>query len=86
LYRLFATAEEQDALARRYREGGMGWGEAKEELFQAANRELTPIRTRFEDLMADPKRLDDILEQGAAKARPIAAATVARVRKATGID
>jgi tryptophanyl-tRNA synthetase len=86
LYRLFATAEEQAALARRYREGGMGWGEAKEELFRVANRELAPIRARFDELMADPKKLDDILEQGAAKARPIAAATVARVRKVAGID
>jgi tryptophanyl-tRNA synthetase len=86
LYKLFATPEEQEALAKRYREGGMGWGEAKEELFRVANRELGPIRDRFDELMADPKKLDDILEQGAAKARPIAAATVARIRRAAGID
>jgi tryptophanyl-tRNA synthetase len=86
LYKLFATPEEQEALAKRYREGGMGWGEAKEELFRVANRELGPIRDRFNELMANPKKLDDILEQGAAKARPIAAATVARVRRAAGID
>jgi tryptophanyl-tRNA synthetase len=86
LYKLFATAEEQAALAKRYREGGMGWGEAKEELFRVANRELTPIRTKFDELMADPKKLDTILEQGAEKARPIAAATVKRLRKAAGID
>jgi tryptophanyl-tRNA synthetase len=86
LYKLFTSAEEQEVLAKRYREGGMGWGEAKEELFRVANRELTPIRTRFDELMADPKKLDGILEQGAAKARHIAAATVARVRKAAGID
>jgi tryptophanyl-tRNA synthetase len=86
LYKLFATAEEQEALAKRYREGGMGWGEAKEELFRAANRELTPIRNKYDELMADPEKLDGILEQGAAKARPIAAATVARVRRAAGID
>jgi tryptophanyl-tRNA synthetase len=36
--------------------------------------------------MADPKKLDDILEQGAEKARPIASATVARVRRAAGLD
>jgi tryptophanyl-tRNA synthetase len=86
LYKLFATAEEQAALAERYRAGGMGWGEAKEALFAAANRELTPIRTKFDALMAEPEKLDAILERGAEKARPIARATVARLRKAAGID
>jgi tryptophanyl-tRNA synthetase len=86
LYKLFATAEEQTALAARYRAGGMGWGEAKEELFRVANRELGPMRKRFEELMADPKGLDAILAKGAERARPIAAATVKRFRKAAGID
>ncbi|MDR3341295.1 MAG: tryptophan--tRNA ligase [Treponema sp.] len=86
LYKLFASVEEQGALAHRYREGGMGWGEAKEELFRVVNRELTPLRNRFEAIMADPAKLDAILAQGAERARPIAAATVARFRKAAGID
>jgi len=86
LYKLFTNAEEQAALAARYRAGGMGWGEAKEELFRVANRELAPIRERYNTIMADIPALDKILEQGAAKARPIAAATVKRFRKAAGID
>jgi tryptophanyl-tRNA synthetase len=86
IYKLFATAEEQAALAARYRAGGMGWGEAKEELFRVANRELSPMRKRFEELMADPKGLDATLAKGAERARPIAAATVRRFRKAAGID
>jgi tryptophanyl-tRNA synthetase len=86
LYKLFADTEEQNALAGRYRAGGMGWGEAKEELFRAVNRCLAPMRERFDAIMADIPSLDKILEQGAQKARPIAAATVARFRKAAGID
>jgi tryptophanyl-tRNA synthetase len=86
LYKLFANAGEQAALAARYRAGGMGWGEAKEELFQAANRELSPLRERFNALIADPAGLDRILSRGAERARPIAAATVKRFRKAAGID
>jgi len=85
-YKLFATPEEQAALAARFRAGGMGWGEAKEELFRVANRELSPKRKIYDELMADPKRVDDILAKGAEKARPIAAATVKRFRKAAGID
>jgi len=86
LYKLFANSEEQKALAARYRSGGMGWGEAKEELFRVVNRELKPIRERYDAIMADLPALNKILEQGAAKARPIAAATVKRFRKAAGID
>jgi tryptophanyl-tRNA synthetase len=86
LYKLFAAAEEQQALAARYRAGGMGWGEAKEELFQVVNRELTPLREKFEAIMADIPALDAVLARGAEKARDIARATVARVRKAAGID
>ncbi|MDR2363807.1 MAG: tryptophan--tRNA ligase [Spirochaetaceae bacterium] len=86
LYKLFAAPEEQQALANRYRAGGMGWGEAKEELFRAANQCLTPLRQRFEEILADPAGLDRTLAQGAEKARAIAAGTVARLRKAAGID
>jgi tryptophanyl-tRNA synthetase len=86
LYKLFTSAEEQQALAGRYRAGGMGWGEAKEELFRVVNRELAPIRERFDAIMADLPALDKILAQGAEKARPIASATVGRFRKAAGID
>lgn len=86
LYKLFADDSEQAALAARYREGGMGWGEAKEELFRAANRCLTPIRQHYETIMADIPALDKILRQGAEKARPIAAATLSRFRKAAGVE
>jgi len=86
LYKLFASQDEQDALAARYRGGGMGWGEAKEELFRVVNREIAPVRERFGAIMADIPALDRILERGAEKARPIAAATVKRLRKAAGID
>ena len=86
LYKLFSSPSEQEALSARYRSGGMGWGEAKEALFSAMNRELTPLRERYNELIADPKGLDEILAKGAERARPIAAATVRRFRKAAGID
>ncbi|MCX7948735.1 MAG: tryptophan--tRNA ligase [Treponemataceae bacterium] len=86
LYKLFATAEEQAQLAQRYRAGGMGWGEAKEALFQVMNRELTPIRERYEAYMANPAELDRILAEGAEKARAIARQTIQRLRRAIGIE
>jgi tryptophanyl-tRNA synthetase len=86
LYKFFASPDEQEALAKRYREGGMGWGEAKEELFRVINRELAPMREKYNALLADKGLIDKILAEGAEKARPIAQATVKRFRKAAGID
>ena len=86
LYKLFSSPEEQAALAARYRAGGMGWGDAKEELFRVANRCLAPMRERYDELIANPDRVDKILASGAEKARKIAAVTVNRFRKAAGID
>jgi tryptophanyl-tRNA synthetase len=86
LYKLFATEAEQTELAGRYRAGGMGWGVAKEALFQVMNRELTPIRERYEAVLADPAGLDKALARGAERAREIASRTIARLRKTVGID
>ncbi|MDR2741926.1 MAG: tryptophan--tRNA ligase [Treponema sp.] len=86
LYKLFASPEEQRALSARYRTGGMGWGEAKEELFRVMNRELTPLRERFTAIMSDIPALDALLARGTERARDIARATVARLRKAMGIE
>jgi tryptophanyl-tRNA synthetase len=86
LYKLFANDDEQAALAARYRSGGMGWGEAKEELFRVTNRELSPLRERYNAFVSEPEKLDRILASGAEAARSIASRTVKRLRKATGID
>jgi tryptophanyl-tRNA synthetase len=86
LYKLFAAPEERQALADRYRAGGMGWGEAKQELFRVMNRELTPLRERFNAIIADIPALDALLARGAEKAGDIAKATLARLRGAIGID
>jgi tryptophanyl-tRNA synthetase len=85
LYKLFASADERRALAERYRAGGMGWGEAKEALFFVVNRELSPLRERYNALISNPDSLIATLEEGAEKARVIAGKTLARLRKACGI-
>ena len=86
LYKLFADNSEQAVLAERFRAGGMGWGHAKEELFRVVNRELAPMRERYDSILADSPALEKILEQGAEKARLIARATLKRFRKAAGVD
>jgi tryptophanyl-tRNA synthetase len=86
LFGLFASTEEQAELADRYRAGGMGYGHAKQALFEVMDRALAEPRDRYTELMEDPKQIEDVLEEGAAKARPIALQTMERVRSATGLS
>ncbi len=84
LYKLFASEEEQKALAERYRAGGMGWGEAKAELFRVLNETISPMRERYDELMADTSYIDKVLSEGAARARKLAAAKISMLRDAMG--
>ncbi len=86
LYKLFATKEEQDKLAAKYRAGGMGWGEAKGELFRVLNTAIAPMRMRYDELMKDTSYIDRVLAEGADKARSLATAKIRLLRKAMGFD
>lgn len=88
-FRLLAVFAEQERTAqvrKRLEAGGMGWGELKNELFEALNTTFAPMRERYEALMAPDSELDAILEAGARRARERSRATLARVRRAVGID
>ncbi len=84
IYRAAATAEDTKQLAERFR-AGIGWGDAKQALFDRLQAELGDARTRYDALMADPKQIDALLAAGAAKARPTARRVLDRVRHAVGI-
>jgi len=84
LYRAIASPSEIDTLRARYA-SGIGWGDAKQALFEVLDRLLTDPRAKYDELMANPARIDELLARGAARARPIARATLDRVRKAIGI-
>ena len=86
LYKLFASAEQQADLAKRYRAGGMGYGTAKQELFELMDAQLAEPRARYAELLARPQQVDEILASGAARARPVAQATLSRVRAAIGLS
>ena len=85
LYTFFASSAQQEELAKRYRAGGMGYGDAKQALFEAMNAELTPLRERYRELVAKPEHLEKILSTGAERARAIALQTISDVRNAIGI-
>lgn len=85
LYQYFATTGEKDALAAKYRAGGMGYGEAKEELFRVVQREVAPLREHYENWMSRSDDVRDILADGARRARQIAQETMSMVREAIGV-
>ncbi len=86
LYQLFATPEQQAALAERYRAGGMGYGEAKQALFELADQFFAPARARRAELAADPATLHDILQAGAQAARTKGGEVLARAQRACGLS
>ncbi len=85
LYQLLATPDEASELASRYRVGGLGYGTAKQELLSVIERELAPLRERYEALRARPNYLHEVLGDGAAKHRKLATETIRMVRDAQGL-
>ncbi len=85
LYKLLAEPAEVTALEERYREGGMGYGEAKKLLADAVERLLGPARERRETLAADADYVEDVLRTSAARARAVAQEVMADVREACGL-
>ena len=72
-------------LAKRYRAGGMGYGQAKEALFELILDHFGPARQRRAELLADPGYVDRVLQDGAAAARRQVEQVVARARSAVGL-
>jgi tryptophanyl-tRNA synthetase len=84
LWQAFATPEETAGMRRRYAEG-IGWGQAKQELFEYLDAHLAGPRAEYERLLADPGHVERVLQQGAGRARAITVPLVERVRAAVGI-
>lgn len=66
-------------------ETGIGWGEAKAELFEVMNKFLEEPRENYYELMASPKKIDEILEYGAEKARKISLPFLNEIKAKIGL-
>lgn len=84
LYKLFATEDKQKAFAERF-EKGISWADAKAELFNTMNAYLSPMREKYNYYKANYHLVEQILEEGAAKARKIADETIKRARENIGL-
>ena len=84
LYKLLGTEAQTADLREKYLAGGFGYGHAKTAFLALILEEFAKERQRFDALMADPDAILRTLKLGAEKARPIAQATLARVREKLG--
>jgi tryptophanyl-tRNA synthetase len=84
IWQAFAT-KEQTAEMREQFAAGIAWGEAKKQLFELINQQLSEPRERYEQLIANPSEVETILAQGAEKARSLSAQFIAELRQAVGI-
>lgn len=64
---------------------GKGYGDFKKALAEAVVTHLEPITKRINELRADPTELNQILDEGAAKAREIAKRKLIQVKKKVGL-
>ncbi|HMQ14375.1 MAG TPA: tryptophan--tRNA ligase [Phycisphaerae bacterium] len=85
LLRLMATPEETVEWERRYRAGGMGYGEVKKRLVELYEAFFGPRRERRAQLASRPDEVEDILRDGARRARAVAGQVMHDVREACGI-
>ncbi len=85
LYKLFASPEQQAQLAQRYRAGGMGYGEAKQSLYDASLAYFAEASERRAELVANEAKVNEILAEGAEKARKKGREVLSRVREAAGL-
>jgi tryptophanyl-tRNA synthetase len=84
IYEAFASAAETQQLRQAYADG-IAWSDAKQVLFDRIDREIAPMRERYEALVANPAELERILQAGAAKARALATPFMKELREAVGL-
>jgi tryptophanyl-tRNA synthetase len=84
IYKAFASPAETAAVERQYAEG-IAWGSMKQQLFEYVNDHIGPARKEYERLMADPAIVEKELQEGAGRAREVAAPYLDQIRSAIGI-
>ncbi|TDK24338.1 tryptophan--tRNA ligase [Luteimonas aestuarii] len=85
LYQAFASKEETAAFAQAYADG-IGWGDAKQQVFARVEREIAPMRERYLALVARPGDIEDTLRDGARRLREeYATPLLAQLREAVGL-
>jgi tryptophanyl-tRNA synthetase len=85
LWALFADAAEREALFAHAAAGGLGYGEVKKDLLARLLAFFAPMRARRAELAAHPERVEEILAEGARRARAIGRPVLEACREAAGL-
>ena len=64
---------------------GIGWSDAKNKLFNIVNNEIAPVREKYDSLVNDKNLLNDLLNEGSIRVRPIAQEMLSSIRDSIGI-
>ena len=86
IYKHFATLEDVQRVREGYLEGGLAYSQIKTELYELLEVEFSAAGEKYDRYMEDWGYLDQVLLQGAEKARKISRPKIARVRMAIGVD
>jgi len=85
LFRLVASKAQTEEMESSFRAGGSGYGHYKEQVYEALRDYFLPMRERREEILSRPGHVDEVLEEGARRARVTARAVLDRVRDAAGL-
>jgi tryptophanyl-tRNA synthetase len=84
LLRIYSALSGESISGLEQRYAGSGYGALKKDLADVVVDAFAPIRERTEKLLANESELDRLLADGAARARRLAGATMAKVRDRIG--
>ena len=85
LWSLFATPEEREAMFARAKAGGLGYGEVKKDLLARILDHFAPYRERRAAWAAKPGAVEEVLAEGARRARALARPVLEAARDAAGL-
>lgn len=86
IYKHFASQEQLEAVRQGYTNGGLGYGEVKQRLYEQLEESLREPREKYDMYIKDRALVDRILAEGAEKARTIARSVLEEVRQAIGMN
>ncbi len=85
IHKLFLSESEAQELAQKYKTGGLGYKDAKEMLAESVKNFIRPLREKRKEIEANQEYVDQVLREGAEKAREITSAKLKEVRAKVGI-
>ncbi len=84
IYSAFASVDQRAEMKQAFADG-IAWGTAKQQCFELINSEIADARLEYEELISEPAIIETRLQEGAARAREVAAPFIQQLRDAVGI-